>query len=81
MNKNKSNPLYDQSARYAICIRGQIDAKWATWFGGLQSEMTLNGNTTFVVNAADQSELYGLLRKIRDSGLEFISINRFDSET
>lgn len=61
--------------RIEIKFKGQINPKWQDWFGGLTisqcslNEMVLSGIV------ADQAALYGVISRLRDLGLELISVN------
>ena len=59
---------------YEIRIETVLDEKWGTYFSPFtliirQSETILTGV------AHDQAELFGILLKIRDLGLELVSVN------
>ena len=60
-----------------IHIRGQIDDDWAEWFEGLEVQTTEEG-TILQGTVTDQSALYGILAKLRDLGLELISVEQVD---
>ena len=65
----------DQPAVYQIRIMGHLDSQWADWLGGLT--LTLEKDDTLITGVvADQAALFGLLRKVRDSGLPLISVHR-----
>jgi hypothetical protein len=58
---------------YQICVQGRLTERLATALEG----MTLHGgavNTVFTGEVKDQSQLYGLLDRLRDLGLELISV-------
>ena len=62
-----------------IRVEGHLDADWSDWFGGLQI-IHLSGDQSLISGSiADQSELYGLLSKLRNLGLELVSVNVGDS--
>jgi len=61
-----------------IHIRGQIDENWAVWFEGLEVLTREDGTTILQGEVADQSALYGLLAKLRDLGLELLSVAQID---
>jgi hypothetical protein len=64
-------------ARYEIRIDGVLNP---TWFDGL--EVDIDGRHTVISGwLADQSELHGLLAKIRDLGLCLITVRRLESPT
>lgn len=60
--------------RVTILIRGRIDEDWTHWFEGLRVEQQEDGTTLLTGEVTDQSALYGLLAKLRDLGLELLSI-------
>ncbi len=65
------------SEMYEIRLQGKLDARWSTWFDGLDV-VHQDGTTVVRGLVADQSALHGLLQKVRDVGLPLISINRAD---
>ena len=63
------------SQRFEIVIRGRLSQR----FESALDHVTLvpqNGQTTLRAELADQSALYGLLNRLRDFGIELISVNR-----
>lgn len=60
--------------RVNIHIHGRIDEDWKHWFEGLRVEQQSDDTTLLTGQVTDQSALYGLLAKLRDLGLELISI-------
>ena len=59
---------------YEIRLQGHLDARWATWFDGLDLTNESDGTTVISGPVADQAALHGLLRKVRDTGLPLLSI-------
>ena len=58
---------------YQICVQGRLTERLAAALEG----MTLHGgavNTVFTGEVKDQAQLYGLLDRLRDLGLELISV-------
>jgi hypothetical protein len=58
---------------YQICVRGRLTERLAAALDG----MTLHAgavNTVFTGEVKDQSQLYGLLDRLLDLGLELISV-------
>ena len=58
---------------YQICVRGRLTERLAAALDG----MTLHSsavNSVFTGEVKDQSQLYGLLDRLRDLGLELISV-------
>lgn len=62
-------------AIYEIRIAGQLGGEWAEWFDGLTITPAPDGDTRLTGVVADQSALYGLLRKVRDLGLTLLAVN------
>jgi hypothetical protein len=60
---------------YRLEIGGAVDGRWADWFGA-DSVRTRGDTTVLEVRVADQSELYGRLRRIHDLNLKLISVTR-----
>ena len=57
---------------YRICIRGRLTERLAAAFEGMRVEA--GGPCTAITGRVrDQSELYGLLDRVSDLGLELIS--------
>ena len=61
-----------------IRVKGQIDRNWSEWFEGFTITHTKQGETLLTGKVIDESALYGLLSKIRDLGLQLLSVNRTD---
>ena len=59
-----------------IRVKGQIDETWSEWFEGLTIVHTDEGETVLTGSVADEAALHGLLAKIRDLGMQLISMNR-----
>jgi len=59
---------------YLIVVRGELSQRYAVAF----EDMTLvadNGQTAIIGPVVDQAHLHGLLDRIRDHGLELVSVN------
>jgi hypothetical protein len=63
-----------QPVVYKIRIKGHLDERWSEWFDDLTITLEENGETLLTGPVADQAELHGLLKKIRDLGLVLISV-------
>lgn len=57
---------------YQICVRGRLTARLAAAMEGMTMQAGAV-DTVFTGEVRDQSELYGLLNRLRDLGLELIS--------
>jgi len=57
-----------------------LDPGWSAWFEGLRVSSDQAGQTTIAAPVADQAALHGLLAKVRDLGLELLSVRRLDPD-
>jgi hypothetical protein len=58
---------------YRVTVRGNVSDRLASAFDGVSVERG-KGTTVLVCNARDQAELYGLLNRLRDFGLELVGL-------
>jgi hypothetical protein len=66
---------FEVHGSYDIVIRGRLSRRYECAFDGV-ALIPRPGQTTLRAELADQSQLYGLLNRLRDFGLELISVNR-----
>jgi hypothetical protein len=66
---------------YELRIQGHLDQHWSAWFGGLTLTLETDGTTTLRGTVTDQSELHGLLAKIRDLGTPLISVTPINTNS
>jgi hypothetical protein len=59
-----------------IRIEGHLDGQWTDWFGGLTITLEENGDTLLTGPVPDQAALFGLLRRVRDLGMQLVCVNR-----
>ena len=64
----------DEPGLYEIRIKGLLDDRWASWFGGLTLTREDNGETLLTGPVIDQAAFHGLLRKVRDVGMPLLSV-------
>jgi hypothetical protein len=66
----------NEATGYEIRVQGRLASRWAEWFDGMT--LTPDGEGTSVISGtvADQSALYGLLRKLSDLGVPLLSVTR-----
>jgi hypothetical protein len=64
----------DSRRRYHIVVRGRLSRRYEGAFDGVTLEPR-PGETWLHADLADQSQLYGLLNRLRDFGIELISVN------
>jgi len=67
----------DRFAKYQIIIEGHLDERWLRWFEGLDVTPLPEGET-LISGEMDQAALHGILNRIRDLGMELISVQRKD---
>ena len=60
--------------RYEIVVRGRLSSRYERAFDGARL-LPHNGHTTLHADLVDQSQLYGLLNRLRDLGIELVSVN------
>ena len=65
---------------YHICIAGHLDARWLRWFEGFQVTCSPLGHTE-ISGRMDQAALHGIFNRIRDLGMEILSVQREPNET
>jgi hypothetical protein len=64
----------DVATSYELRIGGHLDQHWSTWFVGFTLTHEDNGTSTLRGVVRDQSELHGLLSRVRDLGTTLISV-------
>lgn len=62
------------STRYRIVVDGRLSERFAAGFEGMTLE-SANGQTALVGEFSDEAQLYGLLDRLRDFGIELVSVN------
>ena len=60
--------------RYEIVVRGRLSSRYEGAFDGTRL-VPRHGQTTLCADLVDQSQLYGLLNRLRDFGIELVSVN------
>ena len=64
---------------YEIRVAGHLSDNWAARFEGLSMRHEPEGETV-LSGKLDQAAMHGVLMKIRDLGLNLISVNRVEAE-
>jgi hypothetical protein len=62
-----------QPTMYQICIRGRVTERLGSALEGMRLEAGAIGSM-FTGEIRDQSQLYGLIDRVRDLGLELVSV-------
>ncbi|HEV7624710.1 MAG TPA: hypothetical protein VGO26_11270 [Amnibacterium sp.] len=71
-----SSPTASSGSVYCIRVGGRLDERWSSWFDGFRVSAHLDGSTSLTGAVADQAALHGLLTRVRDLGLDLISVAR-----
>ncbi len=71
LNSEKTQPMI-----YQIRIKGHLGRHWTDWFEGLTITLEDNDETLLTGPVLDQAALHGLLRKVRDGGMQLVSVMR-----
>ena len=66
-------PIRRTPTRYQLRVDGHLDTHWSAHLDDLALAWDDDGTTTLTGLVQDQSQLHGLLAKIRDLGLTLIS--------
>jgi hypothetical protein len=66
--------------RYRIRVKGHLGPQWSEWFNWMTITLEADGTTTLSGPIADQAALHGLLVRVRDLGLELISVSQDDPD-
>ena len=75
MTSNQSTTHRD---RYRIVVRWEFGELLTAAFSDVEVE-TVEGMTVLLVSVRDAQELYGLIDRMRDHGIEIESVNRDDA--
>jgi hypothetical protein len=57
-----------------------LGLQWSEWFDKMTIVLEADGTTTLSGPVVDQAALHGLLVRVRDLGLELISVSQTGSE-
>ena len=66
------------ATRYRITVRGRLSERFASAFAGMTLERK-PGETALVGVIADQGQLYGVLDRLRDFGLELVRLEELEA--
>lgn len=65
------------ASRYRIVLRGRLSEHFASAFEGMALEHGTN-QTVLVGNIRDQAQLYGMLGRLQDFGIELLAVEPAD---
>lgn len=77
-SKPKSKSDCEQSGTFQIRVRGRLDDQWSDWFENLTIMPDEDGTTLLTGPVVDDAALHGLLKRVRDSGMRLLSVNRIE---
>ena len=63
---------------YEFRVHGHLDERWASWFGDLVITRHDDGTCTLAGPITDQSQLHGVLARLRDLGITLLSLRTLD---
>ncbi len=66
--------------QYEICVKGHLDARWASSFEGMTLTTAADGTTAIRGPVVDQAALHAVLHKLRDIGIPLISLTPLDAD-
>ena len=66
----------NMNACYRIVVNGRLAERWLGWFEGHTVDYLDNEKTVIVLTEVDQPALFGVLNRIRDLGLELVSVQK-----
>ena len=72
-----TQPKTNAPQLYEIRVAGHLNGNWAARFEGLSMSHQPQGET-LLRGMLDQSALHGVLVRVRDLGLNLISVNRVE---
>jgi len=61
--------------RCRVVVRGPLPLDWTEWFAGMTATPTPDGHTALEGQLRDQASLHGVTSRIRDLGLELVSLS------
>lgn len=79
MSDNSTSHL-DQSNIVQIRVKGHLNLQWLDWFDNLTVTPCKDGTTLLTGPVVDDAALHGLLKRVRDSGMQLLSLNRMESD-
>jgi hypothetical protein len=66
-----------RATRYEIVVKDRLSSRFDVAFPGMELEAAA-GRTVLRGDFVDQAQLHGLLDRIRDFGLELVSVNALE---
>lgn len=66
----------NSNACYHITVNGRLDERWLRWFEDHTVVYLDDGKTLIGLTDVDQPALFGVINRIRDLGIELISVQK-----
>jgi hypothetical protein len=63
---------------YHLSVQGLLSERWSDWFEGFELTWINQHETLLTGRVVDQAALHGVLGKIRDLGLELLSVTKVE---
>jgi hypothetical protein len=70
----------DGCQMYQLRIVGHLDDRWSGWFGEFTIDRSGDGTCTLTGPVTDQSQLHGVLARLRDIGATLLSLRAVESD-
>jgi hypothetical protein len=64
--------------RFEIQVAGHVETRWARALGAEACRLLPDGRSVLLVSAVDAAATYGLIARLRDAGLELVSLTPSD---
>ena len=63
-----------EPSRYRITVRGRLSDRFVAALDGLSLESPHGGDSVLLGEVRDQAQLYGVLNRLRDLGIELVRV-------
>ena len=73
--------MHTAPTTYAIRVHGHLDDHWSAWLGEPDMTRESDGATTITASIADQTQLHGVLARLRDIGAVITELRAISAPT
>ena len=73
----RRDATYMTASRYRIVLRGRLSKRFESAFEGMTLEHA-PGRTVLIGQVRDQAQLYGVLDRVRNFGIELVAVEPAD---
>lgn len=63
---------------YELRVAQHLDDRWSAWFADLTIDRHCDGTCTLTGTVIDQSQLYGIIARLRDIGATLVSLRALE---